>query len=449
MPDTQRSEVFLRLGSHSEKQNVIKTFRLFSGVLVGANLLESTPGATVSFALNVLGAKRAFAIDPMTYTFGMDLSYIKSETIDRAAGKKASKKFSLKRSFVKLAEEYGSPISDAVFNKDREVAPKDFERDTIGPFCESLYTYQAERMRTYFNADVQLQEFSPECPDPSFVFAPYFYIPYGHSGWREWRDLNLGLASTFAKLDGEIEKHGVICIDDSILDDEERWLRICKAFMDTGLPAFWLWLSALGEEKTNESRLKVLANSIEEFESAGRKVYNMHGGYLSALLSKKGLTGFSHGVGYGESKDVVPVIGVVVPTVNYHYPPLHIRTSIIDVERALSELGISDADDFHAKVCECTVCKGVIAGDLKNIRQFGEFVLKVGNVRESQTPDSAKKCRLHFLLARRKEIDHVSELTAADLKQELRDTADEYAALPGYLTLQAKGRHLKTWAKAL
>ena len=105
----------------------------------------------------------------------------------------------------------------------------------------------------------------------------------------------------------------------------------------------------------------------------------MHGGYLSALLSKRGLTGFSHGVGYGESKDVVPVIGVIVPVVNYHYPPLHIRTGIAEIERALTELEIFDADDFHEKVCDCTVCKGVIAGDLKNLRQFGEFVLKVGN----------------------------------------------------------------------
>lgn len=208
-------------------------------------------------------------------------------------------------------------------------------------------------------------------------------------------------------------------------------------------------MSPLNEEKISDSRLDALAQGVEAFVEADRKVYNMHGGYLSALLGKRGLAGFSHGVGYGESKDVVPVIGVIVPTVNYHYPPLHIRTSIIDVERALSELEIFDADDFHAKVCDCTVCKGVIASDLKNLRQFGEFILKVGNVRESQTPDSAKKCRLHFLLARRKEIDHVSELTAEELKQELQATAAEYAALPGYLTLQAKGRHLNTWAKIL
>jgi hypothetical protein len=445
MPEKPRSEVFLRLGSHSEKQYVIKTLRLFRGALVGANLLESTPGATVSFALNVIGQGRAFAIDPLTYTFGMDLSYIKSETIDRAKGKGA-KKITLKKSFAKLAEELGSPVSDAVA-KDRPVKPGDFDEDTTEPFCESVYSYQAERMRTYFEADVQLKEFSTECPDPTFVFAPYFYIPYPQSGWREWRELNLKLAKTFAQIDGEVEKHGVICIDQRALDDGERWLRTCRAFIETALPAFWLWLSPLNEEKIGDTRLQSLAEGIRVFEDAGRRVYNMHGGYLSALLSKRGLTGFSHGVGYGESKDVVPVVGVIVPTVNYHYPPLHVRTSIIDVENALSELEIFDADNFHEKICDCTVCKGVIAGDLKNLRQFGDFVLKKGNQRESQTPDSAKKCRLHFLLARRKEIDHVSELSPKDLTQELRDTAAEYAALPGYLTLQARGRHLNAWAK--
>ena len=448
MPDTPRSEVYLRLGSHSEKQYVIKTFKLFHGVLVGANLLESTPGATVSFALNVIGQKRAFAIDPMTYTFGMDLDYIKSETIDRSAKGRKTTKFSLKKSFIKLAEEFGNPVSDAV-EKDRPVKPSDFDADMTEAFCESIYDYQTTRMKTYFDADVQLQEFSDQCPDPTFVFAPYFYIPCREAGWKEWRELNLRLAKCFAELDGDVEKHGVICIDQKILDDSTRWLRICEAFVDTGLSAFWLWLSPLNEEKISESRLTTLAEGIDVFEKAGCRVYNMHGGYLSALFSKRGMTGFSHGVGYGESKDVVPVIGVIVPVVNYHYPPLHVRVGIAEIERALSDLGISDADDFHDKVCDCTVCKGVIAGDLKNLRQFGELILKVGNLKKSQTPDSAKKCRLHFILARRKEIDHVSELTAEELKQELKETAAEYAALPGYLTLQAKYRHLNVWAKIL
>jgi hypothetical protein len=210
-----------------------------------------------------------------------------------------------------------------------------------------------------------------------------------------------------------------------------------------------MWVSALTEEKISEARVKTLAGAVAMFADAGRRLYSMHGGYLSALLSKQGLTGFSHGVGYGEGKDVVPVIGVIVPTVNYHYPPLHIRTGIADIERALSELEIFDSDDFHRKVYDCTVCKGVLAGDLKNLKQFGDFVRKVGNQRESQTPDSAKKCRLHFLLARRKEIDRVAKLTSDELKEELRDVAAEYATLPGYLTLGSKWKHLKAWSRAV
>src|SRR6266404_2643504 len=174
MPDTERSEVYLRLGSHSEKQYVLKTFRLFSGVLVGANLLESTPGATVSFAIKVTGSGKRFAIDPMTYTFGMDLEYIKSETIDKAAKKAGATKKGLKRSFAKLANEYGALIERAV-RKDRPVDPDDFGDDAIRDLCECIYKYQAERMRAYFDADVQLQQFANECPNPSFVFAPYFY----------------------------------------------------------------------------------------------------------------------------------------------------------------------------------------------------------------------------------------------------------------------------------
>src|ERR1035441_3947259 len=95
-----RPEVFLRLGSHAEKQYILKTLKLFRGLLVGANLLESTPGATVSLALKILGSfGRQFAIDPMTYVFGMNLSYIQSETIDRSTGKTGAKKVGLKKSF--------------------------------------------------------------------------------------------------------------------------------------------------------------------------------------------------------------------------------------------------------------------------------------------------------------------------------------------------------------
>jgi len=157
------------------------------------------------------------------------------------------------------------------------------------------------------------------------------------------------------------------------------------------------------------------------------------------------MTGFSHGIGYGEAKDVVPVIGVTVPTVNYHLPPLHIRVPVLELERALPKLGIKDATRFHSEICDCTVCKGVLSGDLRNLHEFGDMVVKFGNIRESQTPDSAKKCRFHFLLARKKEIDGIASVSLNDAKQKLADSYNKISGLPSYLGLKDRSVHLPTW----
>jgi hypothetical protein len=147
---------------------------LFEGVLIGANLLESTPGATVSLSLNLLGAGRKLAIDPMTYTFGMSLAYIKSETLDRTSTVKGARKVGLKKSFAALAKRYGNPITSIV-SKNRSVSPADFTPSNMPGFCRAIFEYQANRMREHCEADPQLREVAAECPTPSFVFAPYFY----------------------------------------------------------------------------------------------------------------------------------------------------------------------------------------------------------------------------------------------------------------------------------
>ena len=441
-------ELYLRMGSHAEKQYVLKTVKLFSGVIVGANLVESTPGATVSFAVNILGGcKRAFAIDPMTYTFGMDIRYIQSETIDRTARKPGVRKIALKRSFVRLVEEYGEPLEDALLSENRSVQPSDFTGGNIRSFATSVYNYQAERMRSEWESDPQLKEFAPRMPSPSFALAPYFYLPYRLRGgrWREWLELNLALATEFASMEGGLEKHSVLCIERSILQSPRDAEEICKAYIETDCSACWLWLSALAESDTTFEELELLVCLAKLFKEAGVKLYNLHGGYLSGLLSKYGMTGFSHGIGYGEAKDVIPVIGVTVPTVNYHLPPLHIRVPMLELERALPRLGIKDAEDFHREICDCTVCKGVLRGDLGNLHEFGDMVLKAGNTRESQTPDSAKKCRFHFLLARKKEIDSISALTLREVKQQLSESYNTYHGLPAYLALKDKSEHLRVW----
>src|ERR1039457_3443800 len=74
-----RAQVFIKIGTHAEKDYLSKMIGHFDGYLIGANLLEATPGASASLVLKFSGSKRKFPymIDPMTYVFG---TYIDRET---------------------------------------------------------------------------------------------------------------------------------------------------------------------------------------------------------------------------------------------------------------------------------------------------------------------------------------------------------------------------------
>jgi len=99
---------------------------------------------------------------------------------------------------------------------------------------------------------------------------------------------------------------------------------------------------------------------VTDLNAAGLKVYNLHGGYFSLACRSFGLAGVSHGIGYGEQKDVVPVIGQAIPTVRYYLPALHKRLGVAQVQRAFPTMGVVTAADFYAKVCDCAVCKGLL-----------------------------------------------------------------------------------------
>ena len=114
------SEVHIRLGSHAEKEYLLKTAKLFSGVIVGANLLEMTPGATVSLAWKFRTLERQFVIDPLTYVFALDLDYIASDTKDKKSGQVTR---DMKKSFQNLCKEFGGVLKDEVLDYRRSLTP--------------------------------------------------------------------------------------------------------------------------------------------------------------------------------------------------------------------------------------------------------------------------------------------------------------------------------------
>ena len=282
-----RPELFLRMGSHAEKQYVVKTIKLFEGLLVGSNLLESTPGATVSLALSIMGKlKRQFVINPITYVFGMDLAYIQSETIERKGAGKGKRESRSQEVLRQTRPAIWADDQICVVDKQRPVRPGDFDDKGMGDLAEATHAYQTNRMRQIWESDPQFADFARDLSTPSFTFAPYFYTAYGESAaWGDWHKLNIGLAAKYSSLDHQ--GHAVVCIGPKILNSKQDALALTKDYIDTGITAFWLWFSTLSEEKITAEKLGVLVAIIELLRDANRKVYNLHGGFLSALLSKE------------------------------------------------------------------------------------------------------------------------------------------------------------------
>lgn len=449
MPE-KSPQVWIRLGSHSEKEYVEKTIQFFDGLIVGANLLQATPGATASLILKL---QSPYLIDPMTYAFGTyvdpvssavrnDLDWIKSEQRVRGSKKRITKR-DFKSSYRKLAEAFGPPFSSAL-NNNSAISADDFEDEsTLGEACKSVLRYQTHRLREVFLNDPDTNAFAEALPSPSALFAPYFYIE--ESAAYEWIALNRRLALSATRQSNGAPIHVIICGYRSLVTDTTLSEQILDSMTEIKPAAVWLWFSRFDEHNASTEELDALRAWVERLADS-TTVYNMHGGFFSLALSKFGMSGIAHGVGYGEQKDVVPVIGQSTPTVQYYVRSLHSKYSVADITRCFSSLRVKSPDDFFSKICDCVICKGIIDPTLKNYSQFGEIHYSTPNSRRAaQTPAAAKRCRFHFLLNRIREREYVG---ASDLNRISRDCEAAYKIWPNNVISRGLD-HLRRWAEAL
>ncbi len=212
-------ELVIRLGSHSEKEYVLKLASFFDGMIVGANLFEAPPGATASLLVKLRAKEKKVYVDPMTYVYGpyvdpgtgrtrTDLDWIKSDQTrknDRGA-KILVRDF--KRSYRKLATELGEPIAGAV-GRSRAIEPNMLKDEaTRESFCLAVARYQLERIGREFTEDEELKNYIGDEPMPAVVFAPYFYVEPSRSD--EWLVTNLELMSATSKLGLTIPTHAIL-----------------------------------------------------------------------------------------------------------------------------------------------------------------------------------------------------------------------------------------------
>ena len=159
------------------------------------------------------------------------------------------------------------------------------------------------------------------------------------------------------------------------------------------------------------------------------------------------MKGISHGVGYGEQKDVIPVQGRSMPMVRYYLPPIHKRLGVPDIVRAFGKLGIKTVRDFYNQVCDCVVCKGVVRSTLQEFSSFGDLHYSSSeSKRKSQTPAAAKRCRYHFLLNRIRERDAMKKLSLEEVIDQVKQASQKWAKQP---SVANDSNHLIRWSNAL
>lgn len=444
--------VIIRMGSHAEKDYVLKTAPLMDGIAVGANLMEATPGATSSLLFKLSGPRvdTPYYIDPMTYAFGpyfdrepgvtrVDLDWIKSF---KKQGSGRVRTF--KKSYLSLAEKLGSVFQIAIEEEEALTPDSLANEDILKDVCTNVIDYQLNCVESVFAADDEFKHYFDKIPSPKAVFAPYFYIEPSNAG--EWTQLALRLSSKSVDLYPKENVHSIICVDESFLEDRAFISQLIAEIPKTKVKGVWFWFSRLHEDKASSHQLGALRELTESL-SEHLEVYNLHGGFYSLALCKHGMNGISHGVGYGEQKDVVPVVGQSTPTVNYYMPPVHRRLSVPNIERTFDDLGIKIPSDFHETICNCVVCKGVIKTDLNSFREFGEMhYSRPESKRMAQTPAAAKRCRFHFLLKRYAERDWVRN---EELESIIYALKISYAKWGGEPSLESVSDHLMRWAEAL
>jgi len=444
--NTNAPSVLLRLGSHAEKDYFLKTAGRFDGLVLGANLLESTAGATASLVCRLCSNGKGgipYFVDPMTYAFGTyfdpevgskraDLDWIKSDQ------KKAGRQF--KRSYRNLASELGSPFGNAI-GRNRAVQPEEMIQTGA---VAGVLEYQATRITRTMEKDPELREFIGLVPPPAALLTPYFYQEPSSPSFD--LDCSLELIRLSLEYKSNIPIHAVICGDIRHLSNNAYLDKLIRGLKQLNPPGVWLWFSKFDEYKATVAELSGFRDLVRALRGLGTLV-NMHGSFLSLALWRSGLTGLMHGVGYGEQKDVVPVIGQSTPWVSFYLPPCRSRLSVPNIQRCFRTLGIRTPADFHSEICDCVICKGVLRGDIENFKDFGDTYYSSSESKKlSQTPAAAKRCRYHFLLVRLAERDFVSTRTEQEIAASLNNAHSTWS---GFQHMKDQISHLTRWSEVL
>ena len=417
-----RERMYIRFGVHKDR-DVLKQLRdSFAGVIVPAHILSHSSDATRA-AVDYID--RAFFIDPMTYI-------LTSENIKSYVTQNKEKDgIKFKMSIEKMTEEYG--LLDYFKARDyKELEPSDFTDKFIEDLCIKNKDFQCSKLNSHAEsaykkyseilAAVDPESFKAVDHQPIYIVPPYFYSPKVGDAWHK---INIKLAQKTQEL-----CNGSQVVAPILLTSADN---LVKELLDdySNFKELILWATDLDETKpTTDDRhikkLKSLRDFVDLSVEKNVKITNLYGSYYSALLTKRGLKGFSNGIFYGEYKDFRKKIGGGAPPARFYISALH---SFYLVPVALAIL----QDNPKLFDMESQATKILLDDDFTNISRMSlDSVL-------------AQK---HFLYAREHEFSRLDTMDAGNARDELEENFKLHGNYGDYIK-EGKPLSLLAWHAAL
>jgi hypothetical protein len=367
---------------------------LFQGYHVRAGLPDTT-------AELVRDSGKPYLVDPETYIFTLDPKRLLDPKNEQPV---------VRRGALTLATGYGAPFRDVAGK--RRLQLDDFSDEVTARDCvERVLAYQRSKLTMQFSLfDPYYEKYRLwDDPEPSpaegrrpplVLVPPYFYFKDSADAWLDL-NVELGRHALVARREGDLV-YPILLFPGKLLEHTNIVNAVADRYLAEPFDGFLLWPNDFVEEREPESRLKGLARLIEKMADSGRRVSKLYGGYLSALLSLRGLRGFSCGLGYGNKKNAFTYGGGGggrKMAQRFYVPGLH---QAFEFDRATSIL-----DACPDLRCSCPVCQDVYGSRMDHFSQM----LGGGH------------CELHFLHARRDELRDVGQADAQQLASDLRRSA--------------------------
>jgi len=440
----------LRYGTVGEKTQLGRAINAFDYLAINGNSAAYVSRAIAKFIVEKFFSKKdkGFFIDPITYAFQqkIHLLYNKSNKSEKI----------LKKSIKKLIDIYQEPVKK--INNDEPILPSDFdEASVLEGFCTRVLDFQYNIISNYID-DNDLKEYLRYAAEnmngildnfhPEFLIAPYFYLNPNDMDFKKWLNLNVifinkSIDITKTQLNG-CSVFGQIVINKDILKNKNTMELVSEGYKNCNCDGFTIWVDGFNEHEESQDILDgfiYFLHSIRKFHK--KPIYNMYGSFFSVLLTHRSiqlLNGVSHGMEYGEYREVYPV-GGGLPVSRYYYMPLHHRKDFTKafylleynkiINTSLKNWG--NTERYFKEVCKCEQCLEILNKDMSDFIKFEsdryyEVRSKNNNIirRKKASPETKENCLYHYLLCKKMEFSMICKMNIKEELEKLKSEKDKY-----------------------